>query len=111
MLLEMMGRLRANSAGINGTGSAVLMITVRSSGVCTSVISLVVSMYDCDTLVSLFSVRQMVNSTSCEVKGAPLENFTSLRSLNSQVRSSKFFHDRASDGTSSILAVRPTRES
>ena len=53
----------------------------------------------------------MVNSTSCAVKGAPLENFTSLRSLNSQVRSSRFFHEVASAGISSILGVRATSES
>ena len=87
------------------------MMTVRSSGVFTSAMRLVVSVYDSDTLVSLFSVRQMVNSTSLDVKGWPLENLTPGRSLNSQVRSSRFFHDVASEGTSSILALRATSES
>src|SRR5450830_408308 len=111
MPFQRMGRLRAISAGSSGSGSAVLMMTVMSSGIFTSVMRLVVSVYDCDTLVSLFSVRQMVNSTSCEVNRWPLENFTPGRSLNSHVRSSRFFHDLASEGTSSILALRATSES
>ena len=61
-------------------------------------------------MVSLFSVRQMVNSTSSDVKGLPFENLTSSRSLNSQVRSSRFFHEVARAGTSFMSALRPTSE-
>ncbi|CFO09151.1 Uncharacterised protein [Bordetella pertussis] len=61
-------------------------------------------------MVSLFSVRQIVNSTSSDVNGLPLENLTSSRSLNSQVRSSRFFHEDASAGTSFMSASRPISE-
>ena len=44
MPFQMMGSERAISAGISGKGAPVLMMTVCASGVCTSVISLVVSM-------------------------------------------------------------------
>ncbi|MNI54987.1 hypothetical protein D3C73_1099110 [compost metagenome] len=58
----------------------------------------------------MFSVRQIVNSTSSDVNGLPLENLTSSRSLNSQVRSSRFFQDVANWGVSFMSALRPTSE-
>ncbi|MNT20347.1 hypothetical protein D3C72_1556530 [compost metagenome] len=106
MPLQMMGSERASSLGMVGMGLSLLMMTVCSSGVCTSVKFCIGSMYERDTLVSLFSTRQMVNSTSFDVNGSPLENFTPLRSLSSQVLSSTGFHDSARPGISSIFALR-----
>src|SRR5690606_20230978 len=106
MPFQMMGSWRASSAGISGKGAAVFRMTVWSSGVCTSVSSLVTVMYDCEILVSLFSVRHTENNTSWDVKGSPFENFTPSRSFNSQVRSSRFFQDTARPGLSCMSALR-----
>ncbi len=96
----------------SGKGLSVMSWTVSASTIFTSLIARTLPYWG-DFFFSLpgSSTRSNENFTSSAVMVEPSWNLTPLRSLNSHVVSLTAFHDTASDGSNSSLALRCRSES
>ena len=87
------------------------MTSVCVSGVSTEAKLPVMSANEPETLVSFFSVRQKVKTTSSALKGLPFENVTPWRSLKVQRFLPSFSQDAARPGRSACFSSCSTSPS